>query len=165
MKNLEIECILQEIIKMTDNDSDALKELPSYDKLIADISNNYSNEELLALQYLCEELGRNIEYDIIRKKSTKEFRIGIENTKDDRKNNIKIVVYSNTVLNLPNKKEYLGTDRLNNETVIIPFHKNKYETIKPIYEELDSICYNYNIANKEEAEFKIEEYTGMKRQI
>jgi hypothetical protein len=164
MKNLEIEKILKEIIATDERYSDTIKGLSSYESLINDISNNYSNDELEALQYLFEELGRNIQYDILPNKTVKEYRVGIENTKDDRKNNIKLRVYCRKILKLSDKDKWFDTDNLHQETTIMPFYKNKYETIKPIYEELDEICFKFNITNKDEAENKIEEYTWMKRE-
>jgi hypothetical protein len=165
MKNLEIETILTEIISREERYSDALKELPSYYNFIKNISDNYSNNELEALQYLCEELGRNIQYDVLPSKSIKEYRIGVENTRDDRKNNIKIRVYYSKMLKLSNRDVCIESSQLRTETTTIPFYKYKYESVEPIYLKIDEICSRFEIANKEEIEDEIAEYTKVKREI
>lgn len=138
--------------------------MPSYDNFIKNISDNYSNDELEALQYLCEELGRNIQYDVLPSKATKEYEIGIENTRDDRKNNIKIRVYYSKILKLSNRDVCIESSPLRTETTTIPFYKYKYESVEPIYLKIDEICSRYKIVNKEEVENKIEEYTKVKRE-
>lgn len=164
MKNLEIEAILKEIIATKSRYSDILKELPSYNSFIKNISDNCSNDELEALQYLCEELGRNIQYDILPNKAVKEYSIAIDNTKDDRKNNIKIRVYHSKLLKLSNRDVCIESSPIRTETTTMPFYKYKYESVEPIYLKIDEICSRYKITNKQEVEDKIAEYTKVKRE-
>lgn len=165
MKNLEIDNIIKEIIEIDERYSDTINELPSYKSLMNDLFNNYSNDELETLQHLFEELGRNIEHDILQKNAIQEYSVSIENTKNDRKNNIRFRVYCRKILKLSNKDKLLDVDNVSQESTSISFYKNKYETIEPIYQYLDEICSKFGIIDKEEAEKDIEAYTGMKRKL
>jgi hypothetical protein len=163
MHNLNIENILKEIMSTENRDSISFEKLLSYKTLINDISNNYSNNEIEALRYLCAELGRNIESKIMKEKSMTEYRVRVDHTKYDRKNNIQFDVSCQQYLELTEKKIYTSSEKIKGEFISIPFYKNKYETIEPIYKKLDEICLKYEIVNKEEVEKRIEELTGIKR--
>lgn len=164
MYNLNIEYILKEIMNSSKRDSLSFVELPSYKTLINDISNNYSNDEIEALRYLCDELGRNIQYEIMREKSITEYRIRVDFNKWDRKNNIQLDVSCEKYFVTSKERINTSSLRIRGEFITIPFYKSKYETIEPIYKKLDDICSRYEISNKDEIEKYIEEHTGMRRQ-
>jgi hypothetical protein len=155
------EMIKQAKKNFTHRSSDSFKELPFYKDLMKQINNEYSNDEIEALQWILQELGRNVEYETIKNRLSIDYKIDIDLTKDERRNNIQIRVFKILYLLLNDgTHKYMGHQLCSNGGYkLIPFYMKKKDTIKEIYKAFDKIANEFNIINRNEAIAKIQRLT------
>lgn len=156
--------MIEEINRTNQWDSDSFTKLSFYRPLMDSLDKEYSNDDLKALAYLLTELGRNVEYSVMRQRASIEYEVTVDVIRQNRMNHIEFTpVRLNYLLLGDGKHQLLSFNNEFGNAKVIPFYKYNYQMVAPIYDELERLDKIYHIVNKDEAIGKITELTGCER--
>ena len=158
--------IIKEAIENKDRSSSDFRKLSFYNQLLEDIDKGSTNDELEALQFIFEELGRNIAYELIPKRQLTEYSLYIKNPRMSHKNNIHFQINEHDYLLLGNGEHRgIHSGVIYEDNIYLEFKKRDNDSVKNVYDEFRRLDDKYHFIRKEEALEKIAEITGLKEEI
>ena len=158
--------IIKEAIENRGRSSSDFEKLPFYNQLLENIDKEHTNDELEALQFIFEELGRNIAYELIPKRQATEYSLYIDNTRMNHKNTIQFRINEYDYLLLGNGEHRgIHSGVIYEDSLYLEFKKRDKDSVKNVYDEFKRLDDKYHFIRKEEALEKIAEITGLKGEI